>query len=258
MPTSRQILVVAAAASVLASCSAPMGPAETFEWAGGPIIVSAPRSGWRREGYNEGGWLGLYLVREHSPERIIVAEQHVIGERDGRDALRELLERFDAMDEGELRRAIELARYRTDDPLSPGETEVAGRVNESLDRAAAALFTGDHEGTRREVAGAERQSERLRLSLEDVIARVEFRAEERQEPERWQVLARGSTTVAGEPAVWVDYRFRSPERTYACRDVYFMRDNHLFMASFLGLKGSLGVFQHVVDAIHFPEAARRS
>src|SRR5262245_56781887 len=229
MATSRQFLVVTAAASVLASCSAPLGPAETFEWAGGPIIVSAPRSGWRREGYNEGGWLGLYLVREHSVgERILVAEQYVIGERDGRDGLRELLERFDAMDEGELRRAIQLARYRTDDPLSPGEAEVAAHVNESLDRADAAMFTGDREAARREVAGAEAQGERLRLSLEDVIARVEFRAETRQEPARWPVHARGGTTVAGEPAVWVDYRYRGDRRTYTCRDVYFMRDNHLF------------------------------
>src|SRR5215831_18974372 len=108
------------------SCSAPLAPPETFEWAGGPITLSVPSTLWRRDGYNQGGWLGLDLVREHSVgERIMVAEEVAIGERDGRDALRELLEQFDALDEGELRRAIELAHYRIDDPLSPGETEVA-------------------------------------------------------------------------------------------------------------------------------------
>ena len=261
MSALRRILLVSSllAGSTLISCSAPLAPAETFEWAGGPILVSVPSAGWRRDGYNQGGWLGLDLVREHSVgERILVAEESVIGERDGRDALRELLEQFDALDEGELRRAIERARYRTDDPLSPGETEVATGVNESLDRASTAVFSGDRESARREVAGAKRQSEGLRLSLEDVIARVEFRAENHQEPERWQVRGREGTEVAGEPAVRVDYLFKSPERTYTCRDVYFMHDNHLFMASFLGLPSHLGEFSRVVGSIRFPEPTRKS
>jgi hypothetical protein len=261
MLTTRRMLVVVmlSAASGLVSCAPSLEKPETFEWAGGPITFSAPSGGWRREGWDQGGWLGVSFVREHSVgERILVAEQFVIGERDGRDALRELVERFDAMDEGELRRAIELARYRIDDPLSAEETDVAMRVNESLDRAGAAVFAGDRESARREVAGAVRHSQRLHLSLEDVIARVQFRAVDRQEPERWTVRGRGGASVDGEPAIRLDYRFRGPERTYTCRDVYFMRDNHLFMASFLGLDRNLGVFGRVVDSIRFPALARRS
>lgn len=250
----------AGAATLLAlagpGCAPALRPAETYEWAGRAIAFSLPPADWRREGYNEGGWLGAYFVHEHSVgERILVAEQYVMGRRDGRQALRELLERFDTYDSLDLRRALVLSRYRTDDPLSPRESEVAARVNESLGRAMLAHINGDREAVRRELGGAAREAEQLELSLGDVIERVEFRPEKRQEPARWRVLRRREGQVAGHPAVFVDYLFLGPERTLACRDVYVMHDNHLFTASFLGLERNRAIFDRVVASIHWPEPA---
>ena len=84
----------------LAACDPPARPPETFEWAGQAVRFSPPPAGWRREGYNQGGWLGAWFVHEGSVgERILVADHHVIAGHDGRAALGDLLARFETLDE---------------------------------------------------------------------------------------------------------------------------------------------------------------
>ena len=92
------------------------------------------------------------------------------------------------------------------------------------------------------------------FSLGEVIARVEFTPERRQNPEWYQMLGRRETIIAGEPAVVVDYTVKVPERphTYSAREAYFVHNSHLFICTFIGLHESLAVFEAVLASIEFP------
>jgi hypothetical protein len=70
----------------------------------------------------------------------------------------------------------------------------------------------------------------------------------------YRVLGRRETTIAGLPAVIVDYTVTVPERarTYVAREAYVVYNSHLFIATFIGLKQSLAVFEAVVGSIEFP------
>ena len=70
----------------------------------------------------------------------------------------------------------------------------------------------DKDAARAHLEAALRAADRLHFSLADVIARVEFKPERRQEPEYYQMLGRREATIAGEPAVIVDYTVKVPER----------------------------------------------
>ena len=247
-------------AVLLSSCGgkpfakAPARPPETFDWVGQSITFTPPPDSWRREGYGDGGWLGAWFVKERSVgERILVADYRLVAERDNRAEIAEIVEKFDTFDERGFRKALGNVQRRTDDPLSPLEGDISRRVNESLRASLMAFLNDDASGARWELRAAVRESERLQLTLGDVLDRVEFRPERRQEPARWQLLERRTGELAGYPAVFIDYTFQSPERLYHCRDVYWMRENHLFTASFLGLKASLPVFDEVVASIQFPK-----
>ena len=72
--------------------------------------------------------------------------------------------------------------------------------------------------------------------------------------DRWyRLLGRREATIAGEPAVIVDYTVKVPERphTYAAREAYVVHNSHLFIATFIGLKESLAVFDAIVASIEF-------
>ena len=181
-----------------------------------------------------------------------VAEYYLVGDRDRRFALETLLDRFDSFDDYRLRWEIQIAHCRIDDPLSPAEARVAAEVNEALDRASLSQIRGEPEAARAEIAEALARSRPLKLSLDDVLDRVVFRPARRQEPERYRLLGQRSTQVAGLPAVAVDFTLRSPERPYWGREVYFMKDNHLFVAGYQGSQGNLGLFDRVVATISFP------
>lgn len=247
--------VGALATLVVAGCGQPPpAPRETFNWGSQPISFSPPPSGWRREGELSGGLRGVRFIKERSVgEAIGVADYYRLGERDGRARLRELLAKFDRYDRRSFMRALQLVRYRTDEPVSPLEAEVAAAVNAALERASAANLKDDRERAGREVAAALAEADRLRFSLTDVIGVVIFRPERRQEPERYTLLGRRDATIAGQPAVLVDYTFDGPERRYSAREAYVVRNNHLFVATFIGLKENLELFDRVVASIEFPE-----
>jgi hypothetical protein len=235
------------------SLSAGLGAPETFEWTDHPIAFATPAKGWYRDGDRSGGLLGVRFIKERSVGEVIeVAEYYSIGQRDGRAALADLLQKIDSYDDRDLRQRLAIAHYRTDDPINGLETDVASRVNEALDRAMSAHINGDADAVRNAVRDARFAADGMRFTLDDVVERVAFRPERHGEPSRYAVLGRGTTTVAGEPAATVDYTLTLPERTLSAREVYFAHDNHLYVASFLGLKSNLELFDRVVGSIAWP------
>ncbi len=243
------------AALLVAGCQQPaVVPRETFNWGSQPIAFSPPPPGWRREGELSGGLRGARFIKTGSVgEAIGVANYYLLSDRDGRVKLRQLLATFDTYDRYHFRRALQLAKSRTDQPFSPLEAQVAKAVNAALDRAYAAYVNGDRDRARAQIGAALFEAEQLRFSLDDVIGVVIFQPERRQEPERFQVLQRRNGQIGGEPAVSVDYTYDSPERRYYGREAYVVRNNHLFVVTFIGLKENLEVFDRVVASIGFPE-----
>jgi hypothetical protein len=243
--------------SVGAMAQTSLGPAETFEWTDHPIAFAPPDERWARESERSGGLLGARFVKQRSMgEAIEVAEYYVIGQRDGRASLADLLQKLDSYDDRDLRRQLSLARYRTDDPINPLETDVATRVNEALDRAMLAHIHGDADAVRAAVHDAQFAADGMRFSLADGIERVAFDPAKRNDPSMYTVTSRGTTTVAGEPAITVDYTVKLPERTMAAREVYWAHDNHLFVASFIGLAQNLELFDRVVASVTWPGRAK--
>lgn len=92
------------------------------------------------------------------------------------------------------------------------------------------------------------------FSLGEAIDLVEFKPERRQNPEWYRMIGRREATVAGEPAVIVDYTVKVPERphTYSAREVYFVHNSHMFICTFIGLPETMAVFEAVLASIQFP------
>lgn len=236
--------------------ASPLRPPETFDWAGKPVSFAPPPEGWRREGTNSGGWLGVYFVLTGSVgERIGLADHYTFADRDRRAPLRKLLADLEGMDDREALRAISIARWRTEEPLSDYESSIARMGNESLDRAQRAVLDNDRRTAGYEIEDAIRQADRMELRLEDVIERVKFRAEGHTVEGTWTVTAERDTVIAGVPAHFVDYTWLSPERLYHGREYYFVKDNHLFKADFHGLEKHLELFGRVVSTIDWPQAS---
>jgi hypothetical protein len=94
--------------------------------------------------------------------------------------------------------------------------------------------------------------------LEDVVDETRF------SPEGWPVPADSflvsdvlPDTVAGIPAFRLDFTLNAPERTLVGREYYFLKNNHLFEAAYLGLPVNLALFERVVETISFPEEGAR-
>lgn len=185
-------------------------------------------------------------------ERIFVAENYIVGERDARERLVELRDRFESYDARAFRRALSLARSRTDDPVSASESAVAEEVNAALDDALAAYLDDDRVTARRLIERALDSANRLHFTLEEVVERVAFRPERLPEPERVLITGRRSGQVAGREAVFLDYTYQARERTYVGREVYLLEGPHLFAAGFFGLKSHLALFDRMVGTIGFP------
>lgn len=238
----------------LAGCGAPeLGAPETFHWAAQPITFRPPPAGWRREGDLSGGRRGVRFVKERSVgEAISVDEYYPVGDRDRRAELHQLGRRVEALNEWELRNALARSRWRTDGTFSASEASTAEAVNTSLDRAMEALLRSDRVAVRREVMAAEIAAADLRITLDQVAGRVEFRPEGHPDPGRYRVLARARITLANLPARRVDYEVHLPEGVRRCSEVYVMRQNHLFIASYIGLASHLAVYESVIASMVFP------
>jgi hypothetical protein len=255
--------IVCGCGSKSAQSTAGLGKPETFHWGDQPITFAPPPLGWRREGYNEGAKLGVWFVKERSVgEAIAVAEYYVLAERDRGDALRELLDRYEAYDERGLRRALSLARWRTDMPFAGNEATVASNVNAAVDRAMTGVIHDDRAEVRLALMEARDAATRLKIGLDDVLIGVTFMPDRRSEPWRYTNVTRERLLVGGEPAERVAFTFQGEQRQLEGRELHVMHDNRLFFVSFLGLKKNIPVFDGIVASITFPPrdpkaAARR-
>ena len=234
-----------------------LSPPETADWSGQTITFAPPPAGWRREGETSGGIKGARFVKARSVgEGIGLGEYYLLANRHRSAYLRDLIARFETFDDGfEWDKALRGAYAHTDSPFTPLESEIAERINTEVSAAGLAFRNRDRDAARAHLETARREAERLRFSLGEVIGRVEFKPERRESPEYYQMLGRREATIAGEPAVIVDYTVKVPERphTYAAREAYVVHNSHLFIATFIGLKESLAVFDAVIASIAFPK-----
>ena len=232
-------------------------PRETFDWSGERISFSLPPVGWRREGETSGGIKGARFVKERSVgEGIGLGDYYILADRNRSTHIREILEKFDTFDQGfAFDRALRDAYAYTDTPFSVLETEIAERVNNEVGEAKVAWRNSDRDAAKAHLETALAEASRLHFSLGEVIARVEFTPERRQNPEYYQMLGRRESTIAGEPAVIIDYTVKVPERpqTYSAREAYFVHNSHLFVCTFIGLQESLAVFDAILASIEFPK-----
>jgi hypothetical protein len=232
-------------------------PRETFDWTGERISFSMPPIGWRREGETGGGIKGVRFVKERSVgEGIGLGDYYIVADRNRSSHIREILANFDTYDYGfAWGKALRAAYAHTDTPFSALETEIAERVNSEVGSADAAYRNRDRDAAKAHLEAALAEASRLRFSFDDVIARVEFKPERRENPEYYQVLDRRETVIAGERAVVVDYTVKVPERpqTYSAREAYFVHNSHMFICTFIGLQESLAVFDAILASIEFPK-----
>jgi hypothetical protein len=232
-------------------------PRETFDWTGEKISFSMPPVGWRREGETGSGIKGARFVKERSVgEAIGIGDYYVLADRNRSSHIREILDKFDTFDQGfAWDKALRDAYAYTDTPFSPLETEIAERVNSEVGQASSAWRNRDRDAAKAHLEAALSDASRLRFSLSEVIDRVEFKPERRENPEYYRMLGRRETTIAGEPAVVVDYTVKVPERpqTYSAREAYFVHNSHLFICTFIGLQESLAVFDAILASIEFPK-----
>jgi hypothetical protein len=251
------LVVLAGAACKSTSAPPPpqLQPPETFDWSGQPITFAPAPVGWRREGETSGGIKGARFVKERSVgEAIGLGDYYLLGDRHRSGVLRDIMAKFDTFDSGfSWDKAIRSAYAQTDAPFTPLEAEIAAAINQSVGQATLAFRTQDKAGARTHLAAALAEADRLRFSLDDVVDRVEFKPERRQNPEYYQVLGRDVTAIGGEPAVVVNYTVKVPERpqTYAAREAYFVHNSHLFIATFIGLQESLPVFDAMLASVEF-------
>lgn len=232
-------------------------PRETFDWSGEKISFSIPPAGWRREGETSSGIKGARFVKERSVgEGIGLGDYYILADRNRSAHIRDILAKFDTYDYGfAWDRALRNAYAYTDTPFSSLESEIAERVNSEVGQASAAYRNRDRDAAKAHLEAALAEASRLRFSLGDVITRVEFTPERRQNPEWYHMLGRRETTIAGDPAVIVDYTVKVPERpqTYSAREAYFVHNSHLFICTFIGLQESLAVFEAILASIEFPK-----
>ena len=230
-------------------------PPEEFVWGSQPISVSPPPETWRREKAQQGGLEGVRFIKSRSVgEEIRIAEHYALDERSRCTQLMELLGDLENLSEREFARQLQRARFYVPEPINADEKRWADYANEALDRARDAWRTGDLGGARRAITDAFEQGGRIRYSLDEVVDRVMFH--ESQYDSFGQVVAHlpQEGTIAGEPSVSVDFTLDSTEREirYAGRQAYVLKNNRLFVFTFLGLPENLPLFEQILETVTFP------
>jgi hypothetical protein len=251
------LLASTACGGTPASPAAPqLLPRETFDWSGEKMSFSIAPAGWRREGETGGGIKGIRFVKERSVgEGIGLGDYYLLADRHRGPYLRDILANFDSYDIGfAWDKALRKTYAYTHTPFTALESEISAAINTEVGRADLAFRNRDRDAAKAHLEAALAEAQRLHFSLADVIDRVEFKPERRQEPERYRVTGRRNTIVGGEPAVVVDYTVTVPERarTYAAREAYVVHNSHLFICTFIGLQESLAVFDAIIASIQFP------
>lgn len=95
-----------------------------------------------------------------------------------------------------------------------------------------------------------RENHQLRLTLEEVVEETRFSTDGWPfPPDSFVVGEMFPDTVAGVPAYRLDFTLNTFERSYVGREYYFLKNNYLFEAAYLGLPVNLPLFERVVDTI---------
>jgi hypothetical protein len=98
-----------------------------------------------------------------------------------------------------------------------------------------------------------REGGRSTYRLEDFVEEARAKPESWSEPDTVRVQPlRPDTLAAGVLARRLDYAIFIKERWYVAREYYFLHNNCMFIAEFLGLEENLVLFERVVDSITFP------
>ena len=101
---------------------------------------------------------------------------------------------------------------------------------------------------------SEQEGQARRIVLADVVAETRFSTAGWPVPaDSFAVSDIRPDSVGGVPAFSLDFTLNLPERTLVGREYYFLRNNHLFEAAFLGLPVNLPLFERVVATIALPD-----
>lgn len=234
---------------------ADLAAAEVFSWGSQPISVSPPPEIWWREKAQSGGLRGVRFIKSGSVgEEIRIAEHYALDERSRCTELTELLRDLDNLGEREFNRRVQRAALYVSPPINADEKRQADRANAELSRARDA-FRNDQPGeARRAITQAFEMASRIRYSLDEVVDRVMF--DEASYDSFGQVvsLLPHDITIAGEPAISIDYTLESRERgiTYHGRQAYVLKNNRLFVFTFHGLRENMPLFEQILETVSFP------
>jgi hypothetical protein len=101
---------------------------------------------------------------------------------------------------------------------------------------------------------AEREGQ-VRYQLGDFIDEVRFDPAVLTEATRTHAGELVPATVGGEHAMRLDWEIDHRGHTYVGCDYYVLRNNCLFIASYMGLEKNRDVFDRLVETITFPEGS---
>ncbi|MCK9995766.1 MAG: hypothetical protein KAH56_05755 [Candidatus Krumholzibacteria bacterium] len=93
---------------------------------------------------------------------------------------------------------------------------------------------------------------RLPYTLDEVVKETRFStAGWPFPPDSFVVEVMLPDTIAGMPAYRLDFTLNTPKQSLVGREYYFLKKDHLFEASFLGLPVNMPLFDRVVETITF-------
>lgn len=229
---------------------------ERFDWGGGqPIRFSPAPPDWRREQTTSGGLLGLRFVKSGSVgEGITMAETYRFSDHDRCTEIEKMLVQCSEVGWRELGEMVRISRVDVWNPITDHEEYMGGQVNASMDRALAAARDENHREVCRELESAKEQASRIVFSLDDVDESefVVFRTGVHVPAKSFTLVGRSRTTVAGEPAARRDYTFEHRGHLFIGRELFFMRNNRLFVAHFHGLEENVPLFEGMIESVVFP------
>jgi len=241
-----------------AAAEEPLRPAESFDWSGQPISFSLPPEGWERQRAQNGGREGVRFIKAGSVgEEVRVEERFSVSNRDRCARLRELAEGLEKMDRREFDKKLQRARLYAEPPLNREEGWLTDSANERLDEARTAYRAGQLFEARTAIDQAAQQAARIRYSLDDVVEQAIYRGEGYPPYVKVEVGEPGPAEVAGEPAIRLDYHLTESRRNYSGREFYVVKNNHLFVVAFQGLKENLPMFERFLETVSFPEGECR-